>query len=235
MIFTDHNISDVYKILRPILLVSKLAAVCTVRKGKNNELELWKVLYVVQFFILIICILHLGYIPYAVIYIEKVCKQNHISQGKSMTKTVAFLSKKNHTLQGILVVYITGNYFHFLDNSIWFANYIHFCGKQIFINEKLIIEIKWNTICYITNKASNSCHRFPFPFLWLMFIICWPYITDSRGTLQYNIDSTVQQTSACNNSIPLTSSARNNKTRLLSMKNMLVAGSLELHCLCWHL
>lgn len=53
-------------------MVSKLATVCSVTNKGKCEMELSKVLYSVQVFVVIICVLHLGYIPYAVIYIEQV-------------------------------------------------------------------------------------------------------------------------------------------------------------------
>lgn len=72
MTFIETNNINVYKVISPMLFVSKLAAVCSVTRRGKTEMQLSKVLYSFQIFVMILCILHLGYIPYAVIYIEQV-------------------------------------------------------------------------------------------------------------------------------------------------------------------
>nr|CAI5845735.1 unnamed protein product [Callosobruchus analis] len=66
---------NVYHVVAPIFAVSKLAAVCNVRRSKDNDTAYRYtksvVMTVIQTAILIICVLHLGFIPYAVIYLEQ--------------------------------------------------------------------------------------------------------------------------------------------------------------------
>lgn len=57
----------------PILVVSKLAAVCTiVRDTEKDEFVTPRFFIVVQVTVSIVIILHLMFIPYAVIYVEMV-------------------------------------------------------------------------------------------------------------------------------------------------------------------
>lgn len=72
ILIESKSMKNVYQIINPILTVSKIAAVCSVANKGKCEMKLSKVLYSFQVVIVIICILHLGYIPYAVIYIEQV-------------------------------------------------------------------------------------------------------------------------------------------------------------------
>ncbi|CAH1971681.1 unnamed protein product [Acanthoscelides obtectus] len=79
---------NVYHVIAPILAVSKLAAVCNVRRMNSNNAAFKytksQFMTVIQAAILIICILHLGFVPYALIYLEQ------LDPGTETTNSTAF-------------------------------------------------------------------------------------------------------------------------------------------------
>lgn len=73
--FPKRATKTVFESISPILIISRLAGVCPLTKQKKHgkdEIKRSSFLTAIHIIILLISMAHLGFIPYAVIYIEEV-------------------------------------------------------------------------------------------------------------------------------------------------------------------
>ncbi|XP_028135243.2 putative gustatory receptor 28b [Diabrotica virgifera virgifera] len=163
MISVQKDIKTVYESMKPILLLSKLAGVCTLTSKKHiEEVGRSKLLTVIQILILLISMAHLGFIPYAVIYIEEM-PEISLKLNSTLEQTGALSSQKFITKMANIVL------ISIMSILVRFSNLIHM-PKYL---PPLLVEIQ--NVDIIIPSLDNSDFRRNIILSMLLLIVSWPY------------------------------------------------------------